>query len=204
MVKADLIREGRSDIDFRGLTDGTLSLILQNRFAKEIASYQPDLKKNFHEELEKLRKDRKSLEGQARNLTGKMAEYQLMTEFRSRKRFQPSRYFENVSDDTKLNITDVKLRTVFQRADGKNMEVDILAESDCGRMLLVEVKKTKEPVGLSSVQDFLEKTEVFASLHPERQIIPAFFSTGGFTADALAFCKEKSIATAQEMQWLMH
>ncbi len=204
MVKADLIREGRSDIDFRGLTDGTLSLILQNRFAKEIASFQPDLKKNFHEDLEKLRKDKKSLEGLVRNLTGKMAEYQLMTEFRSRKRFSPSRYFSDVRDDTKLNITDVKLRTVFQRTDGKNMEVDIIAESDCGRMLLVEVKKTKDSVGISSVQDFLEKTEVFASLHPEKRIIPAFFSTGGFTAEALVFCKEKSIGTAQEMQWLFH
>ncbi|MCP4346581.1 MAG: hypothetical protein GY795_13780 [Desulfobacterales bacterium] len=57
MVKADLIREGRADIDYCGLTDGTLNLILRNRFEKEIQSYQPDLKKNFHEELEKFRKE---------------------------------------------------------------------------------------------------------------------------------------------------
>ncbi|MCP4110912.1 MAG: hypothetical protein GY749_36225 [Desulfobacteraceae bacterium] len=39
MVKADLIREGNSDICYHGLTDGTLNLILRNRFEKEIQSY---------------------------------------------------------------------------------------------------------------------------------------------------------------------
>jgi hypothetical protein len=42
----------------------------------------------------------------------------------------------------------------------------------------VEVKKTKKSAGMVSVQDFQEKTDVFAALHPERRIVPAFFSTG--------------------------
>ncbi|MCP4110773.1 MAG: hypothetical protein GY749_35475 [Desulfobacteraceae bacterium] len=205
MVKADLIRKGNSDLDYHGLTDGTLYLILQNRFEEEIATYQPaglektDLKKNFHEELKKARDDKKSLEGMVRHLTGMMAEYQLMTEFRSRKRFSPSRYFSNISDDAKLNITDVKMRVVFQRSDGKKMELDVLAESDCGRVLAVEVKKTKSPIGLTSVKDFQEKITVYTSQHPENQIIPAYFSTGGFTHEALKFCRENSIGTAQEI-----
>ncbi len=204
MVSADLICEGGSDIDYRGLTDGTLSLILRNRFEKEIATHKPemgktDLRKNFHEELEKLRKEKKSLQGMVSHLTGKMAEYQLATGFRSRKRFSPSRYFSDVRDDTTLNVTDVRMRVRFQRPDGKNMEMDVLAESDCGRVLAVEVKKTKAPTGLTLTKDFMEKLGVYAAQHPARQMLPAFFSTGGFTLDALEFCRKNGIATAREI-----
>ncbi len=156
---------------------------------------------NFHEELEKLREDKKSLQGMVSHLTGMMAEYQLAVEFRSRKRFAPSRYFVNVKDDTKLNVTDVRMRVRFQRPDGKGMEMDVLAESDCGRVLAVEVKKTEAPIGLTSVEDFLEKLGVYASLHPERTIIPAFFSVGGFRGKARDICEKNGIATAQEIRW---
>ncbi|MGE0085649.1 MAG: hypothetical protein AB7S75_14665 [Desulfococcaceae bacterium] len=205
MVSADLIRKGSSDIDYRGLTDGTLFLVLQNRFEKEIRTFQPDLKptdmkKDFREELEKLKKEKKSLQGMVNHLSGVMAEYLLATEFRSRKRFSPSRYFANVKDDTELNITDVKMRVKFQRPDGKLMETDVIAASDCGRVLMVEVKKTKEPAGLSFVQDFLEKMGIYADLHPEKQIIPAYFSNGGFTKEAQQFCEEKGIAFASGLQ----
>ncbi len=205
MVSADLIRKGNSDIDYRGLTDGTLFLVLQNRFEKEIRTFQPDLKttdlkKDFREELEKLKKEKKSLQGMVNHLSGVMAEYLLATEFRSRKRFSPSRYFANVKDDTQLNVTDVKMRVKFQRPDGKLMETDVIAASDCGRVLMVEVKKTKEPAGLSFVQDFLEKMGIYADLHTEKQIIPAYFSNGGFTKEAQQFCEEKGIAFASGLQ----
>jgi len=200
MVKADLIREGSSDIDYRGLTDGTLNLILKSRFEKEIRSFQPDLKKNFHEALEKLKKEKTSLQGMVNHLTGMMAEYQLAIEFRSRKRFSPSRYFADVKDDTRLNIIDVKMRVKFQRPDGKDMEMDLVAESDCGRVLVVEVKKTRNPIGSASACDFLEKLDVYASLHTEKKILPAYFSSGGFTKEAQEFCRENGIGTAKEIR----
>ncbi|MDM8551067.1 hypothetical protein QUF72_13350 [Desulfobacterales bacterium HSG2] len=204
MVSADLICEGSSDIDYRGLTDGTLCLILRHRFEKEIATYQPnlektDMRRSFQEELRKLRDEKESLRGMISHLTGKMAEYQLATEFRSRKRFSPSRYFANVADDTRLNVTDVRMRVRFQRPDGKNMEMDVLAESDCGRVLATEVKKTKSPVSHTLTEDFMEKLAVYAAQHPDKQMIPAFFSTGGFTGKARKFCEENGIATAREI-----
>ncbi len=198
MVEADLIARGGSDIDFRGLKDGTLNLILRHRFEKEIESFQPDLKKGFREEVEALEKDKKALRGVVNHLAGKMAEYQLATEFRSKKRFAPSRYFANVADDAALNVVDVRMRATFQRADGKAMKLDVVAESDCGRVLAVEVKKTKTPVGETAVADFREKLGAYAALHPDKRLVPAFFSTGGFTDEALKKCLEHGIATASE------
>ncbi|SLM31500.1 conserved hypothetical protein [Desulfamplus magnetovallimortis] len=213
LVKADLLTEGVSDIDFRGLQDGTLYLILRNRFEKEISSFEPDLRKDFHEELDRLQRDKKSLQGRLNNLVGKFAEYQLATDFRSRKRFTPSTYFDGFPDEIKsveLNIVDVKLRVKFQRPDGKEMEIDILAESDCGRVLVVEVKKTKDKIGLDSVEHFYEKFRFYAAyskdktdLSKDQTVLPAFFSTGGFTHDALLFCKNNTIGTSEKIVWYM-
>ena len=63
LVKADLLVQGIADIDFQGLQDGTLYLILRNRFEKEISSFEPDLKKDFHEALDRLQKDKRALQG---------------------------------------------------------------------------------------------------------------------------------------------
>jgi len=56
LVEADVIEWGRSDIDFRGLQDGTLNLILRNRFEKEINGFLPDLRQEANEQIRKLRK----------------------------------------------------------------------------------------------------------------------------------------------------
>ena len=63
MVKADLIQEGSSDIRYQGLTDGTLCLILRSRFEEEIESFQPDLKREFYEEIDRLKGDKRALSG---------------------------------------------------------------------------------------------------------------------------------------------
>jgi hypothetical protein len=70
-----------------------------------------------------------------------VGEHLLATAFRSHKRFGLSDFFENVTDTTELNITKVTERFFLSREDGKGMEIDIVAESDCGRVVLIEVRK---------------------------------------------------------------
>ena len=199
MVKADMIRKGSADIDYRGLQDGTVYLILRHRFEKEITSFVPDLKKNFHEELEKLKKERDSLRGKLNHLTGRYAEYQIFLELRSGKDFSLDRYFEGIKDRTKLHIRNASMRYKFQRTDGKEMEIDVIAESDCGRTVLTEVKKTEKKVGLPVVKGFYDKVLAFAERFPDKKVLPAFLSVSGFTSGALKFCREKGIGTAQEI-----
>ncbi len=54
LVEADVIEWGRSDIQFRGLQDGTLNLILRNRFEEEINGFIPDMKQEAHEQIREL------------------------------------------------------------------------------------------------------------------------------------------------------
>jgi hypothetical protein len=72
-----------------------------------------------------------------------------------------------------LHITLVRERFLLLCYDGKGMEIDIVAESDCGRVVLVEVKKKKVKTSIKEVADFWEKVEAYQRLFPERKILPA-------------------------------
>ena len=201
MVKGDLIEWGSSDIRFRGLQDGTLNLILRHRFEEEIAEHQtpPDLRRGFREEIATLQRQNQSLQGKLNHVTGKMAEQQLATALRSRKRFKLSAFFMGTTDETELNITHVQTRMTLQRDDGKGMELDVIATSSDGRVLLVEVRKRQVKSTVNDVQDFQEKVVVYQAQHPEEQVLAAFLALAGFTEEALQFCQTQGIAWATEL-----
>jgi len=199
LVEADVIEWGSSDIDFRGLQDGTLNLILRNRFEKEISGFVPDLKQEAHKQIRELQKEKRSLQGKLNNLSGKFAEYQLATAFRTKKRFALPEYFSGVKDTAKLNIINVRLRVPLQRENGKNMELEVVAESNCGRVVVVEVKKRKTEISKNLVLDFAEKIGIYAENVPGKTILPAFLSLGGFTEEAMKFCEEQGIGSADRI-----
>ncbi len=199
MHEADVIEWGSSDIQFRGLRDGTLNLILRNRFQEEIKGFAPDLKSEFQEQITQLKEERNRLRGMLNNLTGKFAEMQLAGAFRARKRFLLSDYFTGVRDKKMLNAIDVRNRVFFQRGDGKNMEIDVLVESSCGRVVMVEVKKTEAKTGVGKVRTFIEKLEEYSRAFPKKKLLPAFFSLGGFTPKAKTLCGEKGICIAEKI-----
>ncbi|MEZ4736319.1 MAG: hypothetical protein R3E79_55240 [Caldilineaceae bacterium] len=201
LVDADLLKQGTADIDFGGLQDGTLNLILRNRFEKEIHEFAPDFKQEFHEQIAKLRQEKRRLQGMLNHLAGKLAENLLATEFRSRKRFRLSDYFQGVKDDAPLHLVDVRERVKFQRPDGKDNEIDVLAQSSDNRIVLVEVRKRQEKSNLTDVEDLRDKTVAYAAQQADQTIVPAFLALGGFTAEALAFCTQAGIATAEQINY---
>jgi len=199
MVDADVIDRGQSDIRYHGLRDGTLYLILRHRFEEEITTFAPDLRVGFRQEVETLRRDKQRLQGMLNNLSGKMAEYQLAVKFRSEKRFALSDYFSGVRDTSRLNLVNVQTRVILQRTDGKMMELDVVAESSDGRVVLVEVKKWQTPIGATVVADFQEKVAVYAVLHQDKIILPAILSLGGFTSEARDLCAAQGIGMMEQL-----
>jgi hypothetical protein len=200
MSEADVIEQGDSDIDFRGLQDGTLHLIIRNRFEKEINQLELDLKPEFQEKLEALTQTNRRLRGRLNELEGRVAEYLLATTFRSRQRFALSEFFQGVRDTTVLHLIHVQQRLPWLRENGKGLEVDIVAHSSCGRVILVEVKKTQQKIGLAVLEEFWEKVQAYQHSHPEQQVLPAFFSSGGFTQEALAFCEAQGIGRTEHIE----
>ena len=84
----------------------------------------PDLRVDFQKQIDELKADKSHLRGKLSQLTGKFADYQLLTDVpnrqlltelaRSKKRFSLSAYFDDVVDESRLNIIDVRERFIFQ------------------------------------------------------------------------------------------
>ncbi len=202
LKEADLIQRGVSDIQFKGLQDGTLNLVLRNRFEEEIKEAAPNLKQEFTAEIAQLTRKNKQLQGKVNYYAGKFAEHILAVAMRSHKRFALSLFFSNVTDTTSLNLQKVKERVHIQREDGKGMELDIVAESSDGRVVLVEVKKTQTPVGSQLVSDFQEKVKVYQTQFPDVKVLAAYLSLGGFTKQARDLCVAHGIGIAEEiLEW---
>lgn len=50
------------------------------------------------------------------------------------------------------------------------------------------------------VEDSHEKVKTYTMIYPDKIILSAFLSLGGFTEDAAAFCKENGIGTAERIE----
>jgi len=198
LSEADLIDRGSSDLQFRGLTDGTLNLILRNRLEEEISGFAPDLKQVFSRQM--TSKTAAEMQGKLNQLSGYLAEYQVATAFRLIKQFSLEMFFVNVSDNTELELTVVKQRVLIQRQDGQVFEIDIVAESSCGRVVLVEVKKRQTKSSVEMVDEFLDKIEAYQQKFPDAVILPAFLSLNGFTSKAKSLCETNGIGMAEKIQ----
>lgn len=201
LVESDVIREGSSDIRYQGLGDGVLSLILRNRFEEEISSHPPDLKKEFEAEIKQLRQDKRSIQGMLNNVTGQLAEYQLAYDFRARRQFALSVYFEGVRDLTVLDIVRVNIRVLFKHDVDKMIEFDVIAESDCGRVVIAEVKKRVQKTGVKIIREFLAKVDNYKTGVSKLKVLPVVLSLGGFTPQALALCREHGVGVAEKINY---
>ncbi|MCE7984831.1 MAG: hypothetical protein DYG89_26970 [Caldilinea sp. CFX5] len=201
LAESDLIEEGTSNIDFHGLQDGTLNLILRSRFEKEISNFVPDLKQEFHQTIQALRTDKRRLQGHLNHLQGLLAEHLLAVEFRSRKRFALTDYFSGLPDNRKLTMVDVQERVTIQRPNGKAEEIDLIAKTREGIVVMVEVRKRQEPTDLPAVTELRDNVAHYAA---QQGVVvwPAFLSLGGFPAEAKAFCHTHGIGIAEQMVYI--
>ena len=85
---------------------------------------------------------------------------------------------------------------MIQRSEGKDMEIDIKAESSCGRVVLVEVKNWKKKIGVNVINDFLEKIAVYGRQNSDKRVIPCVWSKHGFSKKAVLLCEGHGIGMA--------
>lgn len=201
MVRGDLIEWGSADIDFRGLQDGTLNLILRHRFEKEILQHEPNFLHDFKAEVAALTKENRVLRGKLNHIKGQVTEFQLAVALRSRKRFRLADFFEGATDETPLTLRDVQTRVVIQRPDGNVNELDIVAYTTDHRVLIVEVKNQQEKATPDLVAAFWEKVTIFQVQQPDKTLLTAFLALAGFTEPALTMCRQHGIAWSTELQY---
>ncbi len=207
MREADLIQARREFLRYFGLRDGTFSHFLRQWFSHQWDEYEGLYVEDGAEfRLQKLITENKSLRGILNRHAGHIAELQLAVDMLNRKQFALTTYFHDASS-IELTIENVQLRRILQKsstvgAAGEKKEIDVWVTDSNHKMLLVEVKKSKTPVGLSVVERFAESLKWAKSQNPKHQVFGAILALGGFTQEALDQCQELQIGTATEINYL--
>jgi hypothetical protein len=57
---------------------------------------------------------------------------------------------------------------------------------------------------MTQIKKFCEKIDLFRKAYPKKKVLPAFFSSGGFTPGAMELCREKGIGTAQRIAFFQN
>ncbi|MDJ0837308.1 MAG: hypothetical protein QNK37_12380 [Acidobacteriota bacterium] len=202
LYKANLIR-GRFSNEFMGLKDGTFHLLLLRRLATELATLDPEADGGIEFLVNKLTGEKKALQNQLNQVSGRLAEAQLEIDMRVRDSFHPSVYFEGLTEAPHMDVGELFPRFLIQGPDGKKGEVDLRVDSkDCEFSLLIEVKKPQKPSGSLVIEKLLTRAALFQQRNPERRVFPAVLSLGGFTEDALAMCIEKKVGRATSINYI--
>jgi len=168
--------------------------------AEVIDGFEPDLKSEFQEKVDRLEADKNRLQGRNNYLEGKLAEHLLAAELRGKKHIQLASYFTGLDPEGTLNLVSVQERVPYHRTDSKIEEIDIIAKADDGSVLMVEVRRRQERTSLKTVTDLRDNALDYAQQH-DVKVWPAFLSWGGFTEEARAFCIEQGIGMAEEINY---
>jgi hypothetical protein len=209
MVKGDIIGQGQTHFDFRGVQDNIFDKVFRGVYEKEIREFDVKvIRKEYSEELEKLKKQYNRLLGQFNYHKGYFAEYLILDQlklhtcnnnelFKSITRYLPDDFdFCEYSRVWKYHRSPEYAR-VFS--------VDIFARSQSGgNYSIIGEVKSREHKKFSKDEAvlFLDKYEEIKKIENLDRVVGFIFSRSGFTKEAEEYCREKGIACSEDERWL--
>lgn len=209
LVKADIITQGRTNFDYRGVEDNIFDKVFRGVYAKEIQDFEVDvIKKEYKEEFETLNKEYKRLLGKYNCQRGLFAEYIIQDQLRLqgiKKNELLKSITRNLPEDFDFCEYSQVWRYDHSPAYAKSFNVDILARADSSTdySLIVEVKnrETKK----FSKEEVVEFERKLAEVKKHENLSRAtgfIFSRCGFTKESETYCKQKGIALSEDVMWL--
>jgi hypothetical protein len=209
LVKGDIISQGPTHFDYRGVQDNIFDKVFRGVYEKEIREFDVRvIGKEYSEELKKLEKQYNRLMGKYNSQKGYFAEYLILDQLRIHagkinKRLKSiTRYLPDDFDFCDYSrVWKYHSSPVYSRV----FSVDIFARSQsAGDYSIIGEVKSREARKFSKEEaiQFLGKFEEIKKLENLGRVIGFIFSRGGFTAEAEEYCKEKGIACSEDERWL--
>jgi hypothetical protein len=209
LVKSDIISQGQTNYDYRGVGDNIFDKVFRGVYEKEIREF--DVKiigKEYREAFENLKKQYNSLMGKYNYREGYFAEYLILDRLRLHAR-KNNELFKSITRylPGDFNFCDYSQVWKYDSSPGyaRKFSVDIFARarssddySIIGEVKSREVKKFSKDEAV----DFLGKFEEIKKVENLARAVGFIFSRSGFTKEAEAYCQEKGIACSEDERWL--
>ncbi|MGD2090949.1 MAG: hypothetical protein PVH61_32545 [Candidatus Aminicenantes bacterium] len=208
LVKADIINQGRTNFDYRGIGDNIFDKVFRGVYEKEIREFDVKvIKEEYIEELEKIKEQYKSLLGKYHCQKGYFIEYLILDKLRLHARENNEllkSVTRNLPGDFNFCVYERVWRYDSSPEHSRRFNVDIFARAaPPGYSIIGEVKcRDTRKFSIEEVEDFERKLAAVKKLENIERAIGFIFSSSGFTREAEDYCLEKGIACSEDSRWL--
>ncbi|UCH95416.1 MAG: hypothetical protein JSV88_00840, partial [Candidatus Aminicenantes bacterium] len=209
LVKADIIMQGRTNYDYRGVKDNIFDKVFRGVYEKEIREFDVRvIKKEYNEEFEKLKTKYDRLLGKYNCQKGYFAEYLILDQLK----------FHALEKNKRLKSVTRYLPGDFDFCDysrvwkynsspeyARDFSVDIFARARLPKdySIIGEVKaRDLKKFSKDEVMKFEQKFAGVKNLENIERAVGFIFSCSGFTKEAEDYCRDKGIACSEHEIWL--
>jgi hypothetical protein len=209
LVKTDIINQGASNFRYRGVNDNIFDKVFRGVYEEEIREFDVKvIKKEYSEELEKLKKQYNRLLGKCNYQKGYFAEYLILEQLRlhARKNNELLKSITRYLPDDFDFCEYLRVWTYHSSPEyRKSFSVDIFARAESpGDYSIIGEVKSREVKKFSKeeVMEFEKKFSEVKNLENIDRAVGFIFSRSGFTKESEDYCKEKGIACSEDERWL--
>jgi hypothetical protein len=209
LVKGDIISQGQTHFDYRGVQDNIFDKVFRGVYEKEIREFDVKvIRKEYSEELEKLKKQYDRLLGKHNYQKGYFAEYLILDQLKLHAR-QKNHLLKSVTRYLPDDFDFCDYSRVWKYYSSPEyagvFSVDIFARPQSGGnySIIGEVKsRDHKKFSKDEAARFLVKFEEIKKLENLDRVVGFIFSRAGFTKEAEDYCREKGIACSEDERWL--
>jgi hypothetical protein len=225
LVYGDLITEGSTAYHYKGISDNILYLIFYQKYQYEIYNEESNVYNKLYEKIEKLEKDKKSMQSRINELKGRMLELVVWRELNKNKnknstinnlknKFRPIRINNKDLEDKICFLENAKFDMVWMNyflntPATMPLEMDVLAigEDDDNIWALAFETKNRNEKNLPTIEEgkiFFNKLNILSDiLKQDKNIVVygIYFSANGFSENVETWLHNKGILTVDWDTW---
>ncbi len=209
LVKSDIIAQGQTNFDYRGVKDNVFDKVFRGVYEKEIRNFDiSTIGEEYHEGFEKLKEQYYQLLGRYNSRKGHFAEYCIQDRLRIHG-CEHNEFLKSITRYLPGNFNFSEYSRVWKYNSSpeyaKDFSVDIFAraQSPGDYSIIGEVKsRDLKKISKDEAVQFLGKFEEIKKVEKLERVVGFIFSRNGFTGEAEEYCKEKGIACSDNERWL--
>ena len=210
LVKADIIQQGRTNYDYRGVRDNIFDKVFRGVYEKEIREFDvSEIRQEYDEKFKTIKQQYQNLLGKYNYQKGYFAEYLILDILRVHAR-EKNELLKSIThylpDDFNFCDYSQVWRYDVSPAYRQRISVDIFARAaNPGNYSIIGEVKNRGLTKLyqEEVMEFEKKFAVVKEIEEVERAVGFIFSRSGFTQEALDYCKTKGIACSGDERWLM-
>ena len=207
LVRADIIEQGRTNFDYRGVSDNIFDKVFRTVYQKDIQEFDHDeIREDYQNMFDASEGRYQKLLGQYNQEKGLYAEILFLVQLRHNVTQNPEKFLAMTSNLPQDFVFVDYLQVNAYQINSLNYsyQVDFFAQAEDSEQeysIVGEVKNRIKRFSLKEAKEFHKKIQDLAERESLKKVLGFVFSYHGFTKGALGFFRSQGIAWSKDSHW---